>query len=425
MTAGIRGSLTETSAAGGGLEPRLLTAASALARRWRYQGGRRDVRLDLLRGFSAFAMVVDHVGGRDSWLYALTGGNRFMVSAAEAFVLISGVVLGIVYRGVVQNRGVVAALMKALHRAWMLYVTTVLLTFAFAALSGLMGLPWAPDLDEGVRRFAIEVATLHRTYFLADILLMYTLLLLIAGPVVLLLSQGHTAVVLAGSWLVWGLWQYAPGASTVFWDIQGNEVFNLSAWQVIFVTGIVIGWHRGAVETWLARAPRALTRAGMALAVAAVAALLVAQLARLEVLQSSDLLWTYAFDKPDLVIGRLLVLALLAIVAFAVTTALWAPINRATGWLLVPLGQHALAAYALHLFVVAALVKVATTVLADVSDRAWVTATLQLGGVLIVWLAVRFEPAMHVIVQQLVPRALWNPLASAGAIRDGAGGPGA
>ena len=35
-----------------------------LLRRWRYaEVGRRDLRLDFLRGFCAFAMVVDHLGG--------------------------------------------------------------------------------------------------------------------------------------------------------------------------------------------------------------------------------------------------------------------------------------------------------------------------------------------------------------------------
>ena len=42
-------------------------------------------------------MVVDHFGG-DSWLYAITGGNRFYVSAAEGFIFISGFVMGQAYR---------------------------------------------------------------------------------------------------------------------------------------------------------------------------------------------------------------------------------------------------------------------------------------------------------------------------------------
>ena len=64
---------------------------------WRYvSGGSRDLRLDLLRGFAVFAMAVDHIGG-DSPFHLLSGGNRFFVSAAEAFVFISGVTVGLVY----------------------------------------------------------------------------------------------------------------------------------------------------------------------------------------------------------------------------------------------------------------------------------------------------------------------------------------
>ena len=58
---------------------------------------KRDLRVDLLRGFCIFAMVVDHFGG-DSWLYGLTGGNRFYVSAAEGFIFISGFIMGQAYR---------------------------------------------------------------------------------------------------------------------------------------------------------------------------------------------------------------------------------------------------------------------------------------------------------------------------------------
>ena len=62
----------------------------ALAR-WTYDrsadgASRRDLRLDLLRGFCVFVMVADHIGGERSWLYLFTSGNRFFASAAEGFV---------------------------------------------------------------------------------------------------------------------------------------------------------------------------------------------------------------------------------------------------------------------------------------------------------------------------------------------------
>jgi hypothetical protein len=60
------------------------------ARPWRNEGGDSGLRLDLLRGFAVIAMVADHIGGGHSWLYVMTGGDRFFVSAAEVFVGISG-----------------------------------------------------------------------------------------------------------------------------------------------------------------------------------------------------------------------------------------------------------------------------------------------------------------------------------------------
>jgi len=84
---------------------------------------RRDLRVDLLRGFCIFAMVVDHFGG-ESWLYAITGGNRFYVSAAEGFIFISGFVMGQAYRRKRDRSGLVAAMGDALRRARTLYLAT-------------------------------------------------------------------------------------------------------------------------------------------------------------------------------------------------------------------------------------------------------------------------------------------------------------
>ena len=81
---------------------RLLAAVHAMLRSIAYAAvpearGKRDLRIDLLRGFCVFVMTVDHVGGESSWLYVLTGGNHFYVSAAEGFVLLSGIAMGMVH----------------------------------------------------------------------------------------------------------------------------------------------------------------------------------------------------------------------------------------------------------------------------------------------------------------------------------------
>src|SRR5438105_5100872 len=106
-------------------------------RTWSYYrtadvASRRDLRLDLLRGFCIFAMVVDHFGG-DSWLYAITGGNRFYVSAAEGFIFISGFIMGQAYRAKRDKSGLPAAMGEALKRARTLYVATMAVTLIYVA----------------------------------------------------------------------------------------------------------------------------------------------------------------------------------------------------------------------------------------------------------------------------------------------------
>src|SRR5438093_13368185 len=94
----------------------------ACLRSWRYaESGKRDRRLDLLRGYCVFAMTVDHLDA-PTWLYVLTGGNRFFVSAAEGFLFISGLVMGVVYRPIVERFGLRAAAARALRRALLLYL---------------------------------------------------------------------------------------------------------------------------------------------------------------------------------------------------------------------------------------------------------------------------------------------------------------
>nr|MDQ6908561.1 OpgC domain-containing protein [Chloroflexota bacterium] len=144
---------------------------------WRYTGGKRDLRIDFLRGFAVLVMVADHLGGEPSWLSMITGGNRFLFSAAEGFVFISGLVMGIVYAGIIARQGIGPAMWKALRRAGSLYLLTVVLTFAFISVSYLLHLPWVAGvtINDPVTR-AIERLTLHRAFYLTDVLLMYTLL---------------------------------------------------------------------------------------------------------------------------------------------------------------------------------------------------------------------------------------------------------
>ena len=312
--------------------------------------GKRDLRIDLLRGFCVFVMIVDHVGGESSWLYVLTGGNHFFVSAAEGFVLLSGISMGMVHSSVIRRDGVRAMLGKVASRARFLYALTVGLTLTFAAASALLGTPWAaaatPASDAA--EFALQVITFHRAYSLTDVLVLYTLLVLAAGPLLWIMSRGGTVIVLAVSLGAWTLAQISLNDVPRAWSIVDGG-FPFSAWQLLFVIGLTVGYHREHLADYLR--PAQLVAIGLAaiLALIAVDAIATQLVAGWVGSDAQELL----FDKNDARVGRIIALLAAASLLYAFLTIAWKPVRRWAGWLLMPLGTRSLYAYGVQLFVVA------------------------------------------------------------------------
>ncbi|HEX6512220.1 MAG TPA: OpgC domain-containing protein [Chloroflexota bacterium] len=357
-----------------------------------YFAGKRDLRIDLLRGAAIAAMVVDHVGGEQSWLYGLTGGNRFFVSAAEAFVFMAGLVAGIVYGGVAARDGAGQAILKMLRRAGVLYVWTVMLTLALPLLSEALGLNWGNPLAEATpAQFVVGAITLHRSYHFVDALLLYVLLFSSGGLALALMNEGRTFPVLALSWSLWLGWQVFPTYATVPWPIEGMDVFQPAAWQALFMTGLAIGVHRRTIERSLGHLPLAAYAGSGALFLAA--AVVFNQHEQQALLGfapgvDAQTLANWLFSKADLRAGRLVAFAFAGAFAFSALSLAWKSAEASIGWLLIPLGQHSLLAYALHIGVVAWLSKLAAVVFPD-GLGAEQNTLLQLTGVFVVWALVQ------------------------------------
>jgi len=400
-----------------------LTAAAAIIPAtgrlagWRYAGGKRDLRLDLLRGFAVFAMVADHLGGEPSWLYNVTGGNHFLFSAAEGFVFISGLVMGIVYAGIIAKKGVGEASWKALQRAATLYLLTIILTFAFATLSRVTQMPWVEGVPTGdaVGRI-IERLTLHRAFYLTDVLLMYTLLVATAPLAFLLLAQRRTPVLLGGSWLVWAIYQRWPDQMEIPWKIENNSVFHLAAWQALFFTGLTIGYHRERIAAFARRIP---TLPYFATLTALCAALILFQRENARILapfapdgDPGEIMDRF-FGKADVRIGRVLAFAVFFQFLLMLVTLAWKPLYTALGWFLMPLGQNALLAYGAHLGVIVFFTKTVPQVpfLHNTSGAA--NTLVQLGGIFTVWTIVRLTPAVKTLAGR-VREGVFAPAGAAG-----------
>ena len=350
------------------------------------RGSQRDLRLDLLRGYAVFVMVVNHIGGEHSWLYPITGGNQFYISAAEAFVFISGLVMGIIYRRIAGRQGLRAVLFKSLGRARTLYLQTVGLTLLFAAASVVFQAPWQTDAPpQGLASWLWSVLTLRQAYYLTDVLLLYTFLVAAAGPLLVLMARGFTPLVLLLSWGLWAVWQRNPGGLELPWAVTNNTVFPVTAWQVLFITALALGFHREALARVLGRIPRLLVLVGCGLALAWFIQLYRTELAFFGGSPYRDLVIAHLYVKPNVGLGRLLVFGLVFSFAFALVSLGGRAVMRALGWLLLPLGQHALLAYGLHLFVILLAVRLQPLTASWTANMSLSTTGLQLSGILTLW----------------------------------------
>jgi enterochelin esterase-like enzyme len=358
--------------------------------------GTRDLRFDFLRGSAVLAMVVDHIGG-PSWLYALTGGNRFYTSAAEGFIFLSGLLVGLVYGRIAVRDGLAEAMRKAFDRAGVLYLLTVGVTLPLLVVSEALNLPWATGVYlTDPAALVVGVLTLHRTYYLIDVMVLYTLLLAVAPAALYLLVQGRTHVLLALSWGLWLAFQIAPDQAEVPWEIAGNYLFHFSAWQVLFFTAMALGFHRDRVATWFS--PRA-QRALLVLSGLAFAVLLV--LYRL-----GDTVWLWLavknpalvdpgnvlvllFGKGDVRPGRVVASIVVFGFLFLLVTVAWRPLYRGLGWLLMPLGQNALYAYTVHIVLVVLLGLAFLPFPGIDRQMRGMNTVLQIAGVLIIWALIR------------------------------------
>jgi len=328
-------------------------------------------------------MIVDHLG-TGSWLQEFTGGNRFFVSAAEGFVFISGLLIGIIYGDIMRKSGWWPATRKALARAWTLYKLTVPLTLLFVWLIYTFNLPFATWYVLGdPLNVVIDVVTMRRTFAFTDIPLLYTQLLLLAPVALWLLNRGMTRWLLAGSVAIWGAYQIAPDAMSGFpWNVEGMWVFHVAAWQLLFFAAMAIGYHRKTIAR----------RAGRFMRLRWFLVLLAATLGLVFWFASSapdDALVKTLFDKSGLSAGRLAAAAIVFTTLYVGTTLFWKPLYAAIGWLFNPLGENSLYSYTMHVMLLVAYYLIIAQFSGGDSQNIALNSALQAGAILLTWQMIR------------------------------------
>ncbi len=321
---------------------------------WKYQTeGNRDVRLDFLRGLCLFIIVADHINFYPAFTIFITGGGYFLVSAAEGFIFISGLVLGLVYGPRIMKEGLQAASSKILHRAWQLYLWNIIIALVYLAIAYFtplhtrreaVGAPPEFNLD-----LIVRMLTLKQPFGWSDLLATYAVLMAVAPIVFYFLTQKKTRWVVGLSWALWLGYQLSPEN---FSPQIGS--FPIFAWQLLFINGLIIGYHREAIKEFFAKFPKWTLYVPLVASFVALMSLGIAWIYAGSFADNSDLTWFLGemFNKLSMRPGRVLTFLIFFQVFYIALTYFWEPIRRSLGWLFNPLGQNSLYVYILHGFVV-------------------------------------------------------------------------
>ena len=218
--------------------------------------GRRIVELDAIRAVAVISMLIGHVSNF-SFLWRVTHFPYVVWDGAQLFMLVSGIVVGIVQRGNLQRRGMRSVAGKLARRALLLYVIQVVLV-AFAMVTYfVIDNEWtrqfkptfASSLGEALREDLYLAVNPIYVNFLAS----YVAILLLAIPAIWLLSKGRWVWMLAGSIALLIAGWLRPQAFTPPIGPRMDLMFNTATWWFLFATGLLTGWfwHHWQVGRWL------------------------------------------------------------------------------------------------------------------------------------------------------------------------------
>lgn len=335
--------------------PREQTASRTgigLAPETRRTTGQRNVAIDVLRGFCIVMMVTSHVATA-SYTNLAVHFLRF-VSGAEGFVFLSGLVLGMVYRRRMDAGPAMdayRAIWRRCRTVWKVHVGSVLLAVGLnTALFRYPDIPTLQGISLGELVWHTAILQLQPGHML-NILPMYVFLLGLAPGALELMRRRQTGWLLLVSVVTFINTQYYPGAGRWADERSGSDAFPVLAWQILFIPGMVIGYHRAALRECAALRNRRRLGWSLAAALLAVVVIVSVQTPRFQFYnhEAWDL---FLWERHPLRFGRVLYFLLSVSGAYLIVQA-WLRTPRLPQFpmrVLETLGRNSLYAFLVHLF---------------------------------------------------------------------------
>ena len=387
---------------------------------WAYpeDGGTRDLRLDFMRGFVIPLLICSHFEYFSLLMYI--GWERIgVVSTAEIFVTLAGVVVGMVYGKKLKKDGFDACLTALLSRASQLYRVNVFIILTIGLLRYVPFLnttavttfynpytgdsfPLYPPLSDGFFRLISQALLLRCGPHQFQIIGLYVVLFALVTPLVFrMLEKKQIKLLLGISWILYlanfGMPETKNSTAEIRWTgAQFEYAFPLIAWQLIYIHGIVAGYYKKElVEFFRGSIGKQIIYAAFLISFCFFIFTLnhpikeFADWAKLSFVppEAFEHLYFNYFQKYKIGPGRLINMVALFISIYVLLTLYWKPFNRALGWFLIPLGQASLYVFFVHIFL---LLLVSNTPFPGYHDF-WVNTAIHFVVLTLIWIMVKTQ----------------------------------
>ncbi|MGC5258339.1 OpgC domain-containing protein [Gordonia sp. DT218] len=202
----------------------------------------RDLAIDATRGLAIWSMISLHFAA-GTLIAAPTHAYPY-VDGMSAFVLLSGMVLGLVYRRWIERISLRFAYWRLTKRLAVLYVCqlTIALIAVAAAIEGHRWLTLLLPIDGWGQGLGLA---LQMRYLPSggNILLLYMVLMASAYVLFPMLMRGWWPVVLGGSIALYVVsLMFSPDWLYLTATMAAPRIQNWAAWQIMFVPAVVVGW---------------------------------------------------------------------------------------------------------------------------------------------------------------------------------------
>jgi hypothetical protein len=298
----------------------------------------RLLALDYLRGFFIIVIIADHLWRWPNIFESITGRGELWSSAAEGFVIISGLLIGYVRGYKDRQKPLAEVSKKVIKRGILLYVWMLITTLLLVGVSWMLDfkgeIAYVPQPAGEWGTLIISTLRFDYVHTLTHFLYLYAIFLVLS-PLAIWLLRNKKAWVL-------GM------ISGVVWVIGIINAIEWMQWQLLFFLPAIVGFY---LEPLLARyhklslISRRTIRFGsiiVTLVTAAIASFII--LPTIPGTYENSLFGREPITLPTILTSFLWFGGLLSLFQLLLTY-----LKRWLGWLLQVFGERSLTAYILHI----------------------------------------------------------------------------